>query len=52
MRLILSLCITLFVSVPIAATDAVNFYRQGLRSFEKGDTESVRESIGFFRRAI
>jgi len=46
------LCLALFISVPMAAADAVDYYRQGLRSFEKGDTESLRASVGYFRRAL
>ena len=52
MRGLLILSALLVITVPAQAADAVSFYRQGLLTYEKGDTESVRESIGYFRRAI
>ena len=54
MRAVLILSALFFISAPVfaPAVEAVDFYRQGLRSFERGDTESVRESIGYFRRAV
>lgn len=44
----LLLCATLTV----LSADAVSWYRQGLRAFERGDSESVRQSLGYFRRAV
>jgi tetratricopeptide (TPR) repeat protein len=44
--------LALFAAMPAAALEAVDYYRQGLQSFEQGDVESLRASVGYFRRAI
>ena len=42
-------CLT---SAGILTADAVAWYRQGLRAFERGDSESIRASLGLFRKAV